>query len=127
MTPFVHFDIVGNAASPVRFGGNNGGRATLVQGCAQPIVVEGFVADKGFKIEPCDQGLDTDAVVTLARQKNEADKIAERIDECHDFGRQPPRASGLWPDFESPFSAGAMLVDPDERAIDEDIFEIGVI
>jgi hypothetical protein len=37
------------------------------------------------------------------------------------------RASGLWPDFESPFCAGAMLVDPDECAVDEDIFEIGIV
>ncbi len=34
--------------------------------------------------------LDADAVVPLTRKKNEADQIAQRIDERHDLGRQVP-------------------------------------
>src|SRR4029077_15998521 len=37
------------------------------------------------------------------------------------------RAICRWPVFESPFCAGSMLMDPDVRRIDEDIFEIGII
>jgi hypothetical protein len=35
-------------------------------------------------------------------------------------------ATGQWPDFESPFCADAMLVDPDDRAVDDRVFEIQV-
>src|SRR5947208_8072612 len=40
------------------------------------------------KIETGDQRLDTDAVVTLAGQKDEANEIAEGVDQGHDFGSQ---------------------------------------
>ena len=40
------------------------------------------------RIDVGDQRLDTDAVVTLAGQKHEANQIAERVDQGHDLGRQ---------------------------------------
>src|ERR1700736_665436 len=55
---------------------------------AQPVVVEGFVADERRKIEAGDQRLNTDAVVTLTGQKDEANEIAESVDQGHDFGSQ---------------------------------------
>ena len=36
------------------------------------------------------------------------------------------RAIGRWPDFASPFCAGALLVDPDDRAVDDGVLEIGI-
>ena len=55
---------------------------------AQPVVVEGFVAEERLKSETGDQRLDTDTVVTLAGQKDEANEIAEGVDQGHDFGGQ---------------------------------------
>ena len=66
MAPFVHFCIVRDALGPVGLGGNDRDCAAFVQVGTQPVVVEGLVADQGLKIETGDQGLDTDAVVTLA-------------------------------------------------------------
>ena len=62
MTPFVHFGIVRDAPGPAGHGGDNRGRAAFLQIGAQPVVVEGLVADQSFKIEISDQGLDADAV-----------------------------------------------------------------
>src|ERR1700736_1964599 len=64
---------------------------------AQPVVVEGFVADERRKIEAGDQRLNTDAVVTLTGQKDEANEIAASVDQGHNFGSQAatPAAYGL--------------------------------
>ena len=41
--------------------------------------------DQSFELHPGDQAGDGDTVMTLAGQKDEANKIAERIDEHHDL------------------------------------------
>lgn len=94
---------------------------------AQPVVVERLVADQGLKIEAGDQGLDADAVVTLAGQQDEANEIAEDVDQGHDLGSQAAMRATYGLILSPPFCAGAMLVDPDECAVDEDIFEIGIV
>jgi hypothetical protein len=38
----------------------------------------------------------------------------------------PAQDEGQWPDFASPFCAGAVLADPDDHAVDVRIFEIRV-
>src|SRR5580693_8296057 len=88
MAPFVHFCIVRDALGPVGLGGNDRDCAAFVQVGTQPVVVEGFVADQGLKIETGDQGLDTDAVVPLARQQQEANEIPECVHQGHDLGSQ---------------------------------------
>jgi hypothetical protein len=35
--------------------------------------------------------------------------------------------NGKWPDFESPFCDSAMLMDPGQRRVDENVFEIRII
>src|ERR1700687_948886 len=37
------------------------------------------------------------------------------------------RVNGRWPDFESPFCAGPVLVDPAYRSVDHHIFEIWIV
>ena len=73
-----------------------------------------------------DQRFDADAIVPPTRQQDEARQIAERIDKRDDFARQTAALITRLPDFESPFSAGAMLVDPDDRAVDHGVFEIRI-
>ena len=89
MSPFVHLGVVRNGGFAVRLGRYDGNRTALVQLGAQLIIVEGFVGDKRLQVDILDQRLGTDAVMALARQEHEASKIAERIDERHNLGRQP--------------------------------------
>src|ERR1700686_3148017 len=89
---------------------------------AQPIIVEGLVAEQSVECDSLDQWFDPDAVVALAGQKNEAYEIAERLDHCDDLGGQATSrpANGLIS------SLDAMLVGPDDRAVDDRVFEIRV-
>jgi hypothetical protein len=89
---------------------------------AQPIIVEGLVAEQSVECDSLDQWFDPDAVVALAGQKNEAYEIAERLDHCDDLGGQATSrpANGLIS------SLDAMLVGPDDRAVDDRVFEIQV-
>jgi len=123
MTPFVHVKVASNPACPAGLGRDDGAGAAPVEFGPQPIIVKGLVAEQRREFDVRDQGFGRHAVVALARQKNEAHEIAERIDQSDDLGRQ---AAARSPDFESPFCAGAMLVDPDDGAVDERVFEIRI-
>ena len=89
MSPFVHLGVVRNGGFAVRLGRYDGNRTALVQLGAQLIIVEGFVGDKRLQVDILDQRLGTDAVMALTRQEHKASKIAERIDQRHNLGRQP--------------------------------------
>lgn len=86
VAPFVHFVIMRDAPGPVGLGRDDRCGPAFIEVGAQPVVVEGFVADERRKIEAGDQRLNTDAVVTLTGQKDEANEIAESVDQGHDFG-----------------------------------------
>src|SRR5262245_42765835 len=88
VTPFVHFGVMRDRPKPIGFGRDDRCRAALIEIGANPVVVEGLVADEGLEIQTGDQRLDTDAVVTLTGHKHEANEIAERVDQGHDFGGQ---------------------------------------
>jgi hypothetical protein len=125
MAPFVHLEVAIDGVLSTRFGRNDGDGAPAVEFGAQPIVVEGLVGEQGANDDAADQRFDADAVVSLTRRQDEARQIAERIDKRDDFGRQTTTRS---PDclILSPLSAGAMLVDPDDRAVDHGVFEIRI-
>jgi hypothetical protein len=97
MTPFVHVEIAGNLAGTVGLRRDDGAGAPPIELGAQPIIVEGLVAEQSVECDFLDQWLDPDAVVALAGQKNEAYEIAERVDHCDDLGGQatPRPANGL--------------------------------
>ncbi len=57
----------------------------------------------------------TTDVMDLKAQQHKANEIAEGVDQGHDFGG------------EARFCARAVLVEPDERAIDEDVFETRIL
>src|SRR3984893_834973 len=88
MPPLVHVGIVRDGRLAVVLGRDDGERAPLVELGTQGIVVERLVADERCELDVCDQRLDTNAVVTLAGKKNEADQIAQRICQRHDLGSQ---------------------------------------
>ena len=52
-------------------------------------------------------------VIALARQEVEADQIARRVGERHNFGRPTAPGLALWPDFVSLFCARPMAMDLD--------------
>ena len=54
----------------------------------------------------------------LTRQQDEARQIAERIDKRDDFGRQTAARSPDCLILSPPLAPSAMLVDPDDRAVD---------
>src|SRR6266852_5524027 len=95
MAPFVHFCIVRDALGPVGLGGNDRDCAAFVQVGTQPVVVEGLVGD---------QGLDTDAVVTLARQQQEANEIPECVHQGHDLGSQAAARAAYGLSLSPPFA-----------------------
>jgi hypothetical protein len=86
--PFVHFEVARDASRPIGFWRDDRSGTSLIQFEAQPIDIEGFVSQERIELNIFDQRLDTDAVMTLPRQKDEAHEIAEGIDQCHDLGRQ---------------------------------------
>jgi hypothetical protein len=87
MSPFVHLGIVRDGRFAICLGGNDGGCTSFVQGGAQTVGVESFVADERREIDTLDQWLSANGVMALTRQKHEANEITERICERHDLGR----------------------------------------
>ena len=69
-------------------GRDDGDSAAIFERCAQGVVVERLVGEQSAKVDVGDQRLDADAVMTLAGQEDEAGKIAQRVDERDDLGRQ---------------------------------------
>lgn len=88
VSPTIHREVARYAACPIGFGWDDGESPSLVQIGAKPIIVEGFVGDQRREVDVCEQRFDTDAVVALARQKDEARQIAEGVDQRDDLGRQ---------------------------------------
>ena len=88
MPPFVHLRIVRNRRLAVRLGRNDCDGAAFLERRAQRVIVERLVAEEGAEFDARYERLDADAVVTLARQQDEARDIAQRIDKRDDFGRQ---------------------------------------
>ncbi|MGH6869079.1 MAG: pentapeptide repeat-containing protein, partial [Methylocella sp.] len=115
MTPFGHFKVARNRARPIAFRRDDGAGAPLIQLGARPIIVEGASAlPKGSPGSASNamasiKGATPDAGVPPTGQKN---VLRQARDEAR------------WPDFESPFCAGAMLADPDDRAVDDRVFEV---
>ena len=97
MPPLIHLGVVRDRRFAVGLGRNDGDRATVFERRAQGVVVERLVGKEGIEIDASDKRVDADAVVTLARQKDKARQIAQRVDERDDLGGQPAAraANGL--------------------------------
>jgi hypothetical protein len=119
--PFVEVQIAGNLAATAGLRRDDGSGAP-------PIIVEDRVAAQSVACDFLDPWRDPDAGVALAGRKNEACEIAEARHIATILVARPRvlRAGGQWPDFACPFCADAVLADPDDRAVDDRIFEIRV-
>jgi hypothetical protein len=83
----VHVGIDGKRFATVGALGDDDACAALVEVFDDPVRIEGFVGDQGAELDVLDQRSDADRVVTLARQEDEADQIAERVGQCEDLRR----------------------------------------
>lgn len=61
--------------------------ASGVETFDDPVGIEGLVGDQSAKLDVCDERLDANGVKSVARQQDEANKIAQRICQGEDFGR----------------------------------------
>ena len=86
--PLVHFDIVGNERLSIGLRRDNGECTSLVQFGADDVIVERLIGEERCEFDVCHQRLHADAVMTLARKKDEAHQVAQRINERHDLGGQ---------------------------------------
>ena len=126
MAPFVHREVARDRAHPIGLGWNDGHGASAVQFGADPVDVEGLVGQQGLEVDPLDQRRNADAVVALAGKQQEAASGCRAHRRARRFSSSARLAIGRWPDFESPPCAGAMLVDPDDGAVDDGVFEVRV-
>jgi len=86
MPPFVDLAVDrerGSAVWPLR---DDDLGASLVQLVDDPVGVERCVGDQAFELDVLDQGLDTDRIVAISWQQDEADQVAECISQSQDFG-----------------------------------------
>ena len=93
MPPFIHHLIDLQrllALWPLR---NADQRAALVHFVNDPIGIKSLVRKKGVELQPPDQRLNPDCVVTVSRQKHEADQVTKCVGERQNFGG--PAAFGL--------------------------------
>ena len=126
MAPLVHLEVAGDCGDPIGFGRDHGNRAPVVQLGAEPVAVEGFVRQQGSEVEIRQKRGDPHAVMSLSRQQDEPHEIAQRVDQRDDLGRQATARTpdGLRPGPSS--CAGTVLVHPDDGAINDDVFEVGI-
>ena len=89
MPPLVHFVVVVDRLLAVALRRYDGSSAPFMQLHPQLVAVEGLVAEEGAERQALDQRRHTLAVVPLARQQDEVDQVAERIDQRDDLRGQP--------------------------------------
>ena len=90
--------------------------------------IERLIADQSLTGDASEEGIDAGDVMPLARQKYEgsvSDCRAHRP--ARQFSWSGRRATCRWPDFESLFCAGSMLMDPNVRRVDQHILKIRII
>jgi hypothetical protein len=88
MPPAIHRKVTRNLARTIGFGRDDSGRTTGIQFLAQRIIVEALVSNQSPDLDPIEQGLGSDTVMALPRQKQKVRQVAERIHQGHDFGGQ---------------------------------------
>lgn len=87
MAPAIHLPVMVDAGFSVGFRGDDGTSSAPVEGGAEPIDIEGPVAQQGIEGGPLDQRRHADRVIPLPRQQDEAHQIAQGIDQGHSLRR----------------------------------------
>ena len=93
MAPFVHLKIDFEGMQALWPLGDDDLGAALIEFLDDPVGVERLIGEQGIERDPVDKRFDTDCVVAISGQQNEAHEVAERVGKREDFGR--PAALGL--------------------------------
>ena len=88
VAPLIHVEVARDGLAAIGFGRDDRDCPPLVQFGAQPIDIEGLVAEERGEVDVLDERFDAEAVVALTGQQGEASEIAERVDQRDDLGRQ---------------------------------------
>jgi hypothetical protein len=78
---------------PVRFGRNDRRDSTLLEGGDQGVGVIGLVGEKGFRVDLVEERFSLTEVGGLARRERNRNRVAERVGDRMDFGRQSAAGS----------------------------------
>src|SRR3954447_10488493 len=82
-------------------------------------------AQQGIEADAVDERSNPHAIVALPRQQDEADEVAQGVDQRDDFARQAASRASDGVILSAPFCAARLLMDGDDRAIDHCVFEVG--
>src|ERR1700712_2523921 len=104
MAPAIHRLVIVDDGLAVGFRWNHRDGATLVEVRAQPIGVERFIAQQGIEADTGNERSNPDDVVALSRQQDEADEVAQGIDQRDDFARQVATRASDGMLFSPPFA-----------------------
>ena len=93
VAPFVHLLVDAERSRSLRSLGDDDFGSPLIKLVDNPVGVERLIGDQGSKFDVFDQRRNTDSVVALSGQENEAHQIAQGIGQGEYLGS--PAASGL--------------------------------
>src|SRR3954447_8792860 len=79
---------------------------------------------KGIEADAFDERGNSHGIVALPRQQDEADEVAQGVDQGDDFARQTASRTSDGVLLSAPFGTARLLMDGDDRAIDHRVFEI---
>ncbi len=88
MPPLVHLQVDVERFRTARVLRDDNVCPSLPHFCDNPIRIKGLVGNEAAKLQVFDEPFDADRVVTLSRQENEPNQVAERIGKRQNFGRQ---------------------------------------
>jgi len=75
---------------PIGFRWDHGGLARRCQRCDDPLVrIKGFISDQRLGLHVRQEVVGTDQIVSLTAGQEEANRVAQGIDQSMDFGAQP--------------------------------------
>jgi hypothetical protein len=88
MPPFVHLQVNIERFRAPRMLRDDNVCPSLPHFRDNPIRIKGLVGNEAAELEIFDEPFDADRVVTLSRQENKPNQVAERIGKRQNFGRQ---------------------------------------
>src|SRR6185437_13978614 len=91
VAPLIHVEVARDGLAAIGFGRADRDCPPLVQFGAQPIDIEGLVAEERGEVDVLDERRDAEAVVALTGQQDEAGEIASASTSATILVVRPPR------------------------------------
>ena len=88
MPPFVHLQVDIERFRTPGMLGDDDLSPSFLHFRDNPIRIKGLIGNEAAELEVFDEPFDADRVVTLSRQQNKSNQVAERIGKRQNFGRQ---------------------------------------